>query len=91
MLWIISWYLLASLVTFAAYGLDKHKARTAKWRIKEKTLHAMELLGGWPGGFVAQRCFRHKWKKTKYMVFFWLIIALHIGLWAAVIWFRCHR
>jgi uncharacterized membrane protein YsdA (DUF1294 family) len=91
MIWVLTWYILASVFTFAVYGLDKHKARTAKWRIKENTLHIMELLGGWPGGFVAQRYFHHKWKKTTYMVFFRGIVVLHIGLWAAVIWFRYYR
>ncbi len=85
MIWIALWYLLASVVTFATYGLDKHKARVEKWRIKERTLHSMELLGGWPGALVAQRYFHHKWRKTKFMVVFWAIVTLHLAAWVAIL------
>jgi uncharacterized membrane protein YsdA (DUF1294 family) len=85
-LWIAAWYLLISVVTFIAYGIDKRKARLSKWRVKEQTLHIMEMLGGWPGGFIAQRVFRHKWKKTKYLVVFYAIVTVHVLIWAAVIY-----
>jgi len=91
MIWICCWYLMASVLTFAAYGLDKRKARLAKWRIKEKTLHTMELLGGWPGGLAAQRYFHHKWRKTRYLVVFWAIVTLHIACWAIAIYYRMHH
>jgi uncharacterized membrane protein YsdA (DUF1294 family) len=89
MIYIQGWYLLASIVAFIFYGLDKHKARTDQWRIRENTLHLIELLGGWPGALIAQRYFHHKWKKTKFLVVFYAIVALHIAAWAAVIYLRC--
>lgn len=91
MIWITLWYLLASLITFATYAWDKRKARLSEWRVKERTLHVMELLGGWPGGFVAQRVFHHKRKKTKFIIVFWAIVTLHIGTWAAVIYLKFYR
>jgi uncharacterized membrane protein YsdA (DUF1294 family) len=39
----------------------------------EAKLHIMELLGGWPGAFLAQRRFRHKCSKVSYQVVFWVI------------------
>ena len=41
-------YLLMSLVAFIAYALDKRAARRGEWRTPESTLHALELLCGWP-------------------------------------------
>ena len=77
-----AWYLLASAVTFAVYGYDKHKARVFGWRVTERTLHTLELAGGWPGAMLAQRRFRHKWRKATYMLTFRLIVATHVLAWA---------
>jgi uncharacterized membrane protein YsdA (DUF1294 family) len=79
----IGWSLLAgvplavSLFTWLAYWADKRRAETGKWRIPEATLHVGELLGGWPGAFLAQRQFRHKTAKVSYQIAFWLIVLLH--------------
>jgi uncharacterized membrane protein YsdA (DUF1294 family) len=40
-------------------------------------LHLVELLGGWPAAFLAQRTFRHKISKTRFQVAFWTIVALY--------------
>ncbi len=37
----------------------------------------LELIGGWPGAFLAQRVFRHKISKRSYQVEFWIIVLLH--------------
>src|SRR2546423_1312045 len=68
---ILTLYLLASLVTFIAYGLDKRAARAGRGRTRERTLHVMELLGGWPGALAAQRVFRHKTRDGRFRVVFW--------------------
>jgi uncharacterized membrane protein YsdA (DUF1294 family) len=34
----------------------------------------LELLGGWPGAFLAQRWLRHKCSKGSYQAVFWLIV-----------------
>jgi uncharacterized membrane protein YsdA (DUF1294 family) len=88
MIWLSTWYLTISLITFGVYGVDKRKAQLARWRIKENTLHLLELLGGWPGAFVAQRYFHHKSRKTSFQVVFWAIVTLHIAVWMYV-GYRC--
>jgi uncharacterized membrane protein YsdA (DUF1294 family) len=88
MIWITGWYLTVSLFTFGVYGLDKRKAKLGRWRIKENTLHVLELIGGWPGAFVAQRYFHHKSKKTNFLIVFWVIVTLHVAVWT--LWI-CHR
>lgn len=74
-------YLLASVVAFALYARDKHQARNEGRRTPEKVLHAVELLGGWPGALLAQQVFRHKTRKASYQVLFWLIVLLHEVIW----------
>lgn len=66
-----------TVFTFLAYRSDKRRAETGRWRIPESTLHLAELLGGWPGGFLGQRVFRHKTSKISYQVVFWFIVFLH--------------
>src|SRR5699024_5689433 len=53
-------YFVFSVVSFLAYAQDKHAARRQAWRTPEKTLHLFDILGGWPGGLVAQERFHHK-------------------------------
>ena len=75
--WLAGWILTVSSVCYGFYAWDKHKARTGNWRIPEKMLHCWELLGGWPGGFIAQRRLRHKSSKSSYLLVFWLIVVSH--------------
>lgn len=54
-------YLVAmSLITFFLYLLDKEKARSGAWRIRETTLLMFSILGGAFGGYPAMLIFRHK-------------------------------
>jgi len=66
-----------SIIAFVLHAVDKRRARQNKWRISESTLHAFELLGGWPGAFLAQRIFRHKTAKWGYQITFWIVVLLH--------------
>jgi len=66
-----------SLIAYFIYGFDKRRAETNGQRVPETILHAVELFGGWPGAFLAQRKLRHKTSKTSYQVVFWLIILAH--------------
>lgn len=86
MLPILLIYLVMSLVAFAVYGWDKRRAGRGEWRVSERTLHGLELLGGWPGALVAQGFFRHKRRKLSFMVVYWLIVALHLSAWGAWAW-----
>ena len=70
---------LMSIVTFMAYAADKHSAERGRWRIPEAHLHLMELLCGWPGALFARRALRHKTRKPRYRVVFWMIIMLNLG------------
>lgn len=70
-------YLGASCVTYVAYGLDKAAASNGQWRIPERTLHLLGLVGGWPGALLAQRRLRHKTRKQSFQVAFWATVVLN--------------
>ena len=57
------------LAAFAAYGIDKGKAKRHAWRIPEATLLGLSALGGCFGGILAMFIFRHK---TKHW-YFWAV------------------
>ena len=72
-------YAVMSTVTLAAYAADKRAARVGGRRVRERTLHMLELLGGWPGALAAQQIFRHKRRKWSFFLLTWLIAAAHVG------------
>lgn len=63
-----------NVLTYWTYSRDKRRAIDGEWRISEATLHLLELLGGWPGAWIAQRRLRHKCSKISYQFVFWLIV-----------------
>ncbi len=73
-----------SLVSFVAYGFDKRRAGGGGRRVPERTLLLLAFLGGWPGSVLAQRWFRHKTRKVKFLIPFWIVTALHVALVGAV-------
>lgn len=79
--WILGLYVIASIITFVLYWIDKKKAGNNSRRIPEARLHFFESLGGWLGALPAQQIFRHKTSKMSYRVVFWLIVAAHQILW----------
>lgn len=63
-----------SLVSHGMMRGDKRRAMNGEWRTPESRLHLLELAGGWPGSFLAQRRYRHKVSKGSYQAMFWLIV-----------------
>jgi uncharacterized membrane protein YsdA (DUF1294 family) len=72
--WVGAYGVLLSAFTYWAYAVDKRRAEEREWRVPEARLHLLELLGGWPSAFLAQRRLRHKCSKGSYQVVFWLIV-----------------
>ena len=57
----IVYYLIAlNIVTFFVYGIDKWKAKRAKWRIREASLLGLAVLGGSIGALLGMNVWRHK-------------------------------
>ena len=79
-------YLLMSVASYLMYAFDKEVAGRARWqRIPENTLHLLDLLGGWPGGLIAQHVARHKTVKASFQRAFWITVVLNL-LAYAVLW-----
>lgn len=49
-----------NIVTFALYGIDKRRAKKQRWRIPERTLLLLPLIGGSVGGLLGMAVFHHK-------------------------------
>src|SRR5215210_4399451 len=62
---------LMSSIAFVLYRHDKRAAQSGKRRTRERTLHLVDVLGGWPGGLLAQDHQRHKTRKTAFQLAFW--------------------
>lgn len=83
-------YPVMGAITYAVYSHDKAQAQAGASRVPEKTLHLLELLGGWIGGYLAQERLRHKTAKDSYQIAFWGIVCSHgVGwaLWLVVTFF----
>lgn len=70
---LLVYLVLINLVTFFVYGADKRRARQGKWRVPEKTLFLLPLLGGSVGALLGMRVFHHK---TKHWYFVWGVPAI---------------
>nr|WP_315170626.1 DUF1294 domain-containing protein [uncultured Flavobacterium sp.] len=66
------------LLAFVLIGYDKIVAQKHKRRIPEKTLLTFVFFGGTLGSGLAMLLFRHKTRKTSYLLKFWLIVILQI-------------
>jgi uncharacterized membrane protein YsdA (DUF1294 family) len=71
--------MMLGVVSIAAYWADKNAAEEGRWRVRETTLHAIDLIGGIAGGLVAQSLLRHKTRKESFAAITWLIALGHIA------------
>lgn len=74
------WFLGVSVVTFFVFGYDKQAAIQQNWRIPEKTLLTLGVIGGAAGGLVGMYAFHHKTRKTLFRVVFPLAALAQLGL-----------
>ncbi|WP_418937881.1 DUF1294 domain-containing protein [Leyella stercorea] len=90
----LAYYLLTiNTVAFIMYGIDKYKAKKAKWRIPETTLLLLAVLGGSIGAWMGMKVWHHKTmhKKFKYgipailLIQIALMAYLHMNLWKQIV------
>jgi len=63
------WYLVViNLISAAVCVFDKKRAVRNKWRVSEKSLMLLAVLGGGVGMYAAMLAVRHKTRKKKFMI-----------------------
>ena len=79
--------IIMNIAGFAAMGMDKSKAKKGQWRIPEKTLFLLSIIGGSIGTWAGMYVFHHKTKHWYFVVGMPLILVLQLLL----IWFAASR
>lgn len=72
--------LVVNTLTFLLYGIDKYKAKKARWRISEATLLMMAVIGGSIGAWAGMKLWHHKTMHKKFKYGIPLIILLQVAL-----------
>ncbi len=72
-----------NLVSFLTMGIDKYKAKKGYWRIPEKTLFILAVIGGSVGVMSGMRVFHHKTLHWQFCYAIPLIVALQLVLFFA--------
>ena len=82
-------YLLAiNVLTFLLYGIDKWKAKRARWRIPESVLLGMAAVGGSVGAWLGMRVWHHKTQHKKFRYGVPAILLAQIVLLGWIFWPR---
>lgn len=77
---IFYWYLaIINIVVLVVYGGDKLFAKLDYWRVPEKVLLLLALLGGSIGALLAMQIFRHKTRHLKFRYGVPVILLLQVA------------
>lgn len=77
---LLGWLGLVNLIAFAAFGIDKYKAKRGIWRTRERTLLLLAAAGGSVGAYLGMQVFRHKTQHVKFKYGVPLIFLLQLAL-----------
>ncbi len=84
---IIGYFVIVNIAGLMSMAIDKAKAIHNKWRIPEKTLFMIAMIGGSVGSIMGMQMFRHKTKHNKFTIGMPAILFAHIVL-ALVVYFK---
>ncbi|MGV0921940.1 DUF1294 domain-containing protein [Empedobacter falsenii] len=71
-------FILINLIAFFLFKIDKNKAIKGQNRISEFTLCSVTLVGGTIGSILAMQIYRHKTKKTSFILKILIIVMIQI-------------
>ena len=77
---IFGYYIIINLVLYITMVIDKKRAIKDQWRIPEKNMYLMAVLGGGLGGLVAMVFKRHKNRHMDFILVFTMTSILHMLL-----------
>jgi uncharacterized membrane protein YsdA (DUF1294 family) len=78
--YILMYLLFINLGGFLIMLIDKQRAVHKEWRISEKTLMGISILGGSIGMLIGMSTFRHKTKHKKFTIGIPFILLMQISL-----------
>jgi uncharacterized membrane protein YsdA (DUF1294 family) len=80
-IWILAGLIIVmSLAGFLIMGMDKKRAKNHDYRISERTLWTIALLGGAIGATAGMNHFRHKTKHVQFKYGLPVLAVLEIGI-----------
>ena len=71
--------IIMNIIGVMMMGIDKSRAKRHAWRIPERTLFLISLLGGSVGSLAGMYLFRHKTKHMKFVIGMPLILLIQIA------------
>ena len=80
--YLINYLIIINIISFIICFIDKRKAIKNSWRIPEKKLLFISLIGGCFGFYLSMKIFHHKTKK----LLFEILIPIMIIIWIYVIY-----
>ena len=75
---IIGYYILINVVLYVTMVIDKKRAQKNGWRIPEKNMFILAVLGGGLGGLFAMVFKRHKNRHMDFILVFTMTAILHM-------------
>lgn len=84
MKYFVLYLVVINIFTFFVYGVDKIKAKYDRWRISERTLLLLALIGGFVGAFAGMQVFRHKTQHRKFTIgvpiiaILWIVVGVYL-------------
>lgn len=76
----IIYLIVMNIAGLSVMGIDKRRAVRHQWRIPEKTLFLISLLGGSAGTWAGMYVFRHKTRHWYFVIGMPLILLVQIAL-----------
>ena len=72
--------IIINVLAFFAMGIDKERAQKKRWRIPERVLMGMSILGGGLGVWLGMYMFRHKTKHGYFVKVVSVVTAIQMAL-----------
>lgn len=66
--------IIINIVSILVFAIDKVQAQNQKWRVPEKVLHLLEILGGVFGIIVTMYIIHHKSSKWQYYIITYIVL-----------------
>jgi len=63
---ILGFLIILNFFSFIVVGYDKYQAKNRGWRVSERSLFLVALVGGAIGVYLGMRSFRHKTRHRKF-------------------------